>query len=79
MNREQFNEPINKTPFYAIGERLIPFKKVAYPTSKAVEYSKGKKVAYPVSKEIEYSKGKKVSYPVAKNLIKHKPKRRKLL
>lgn len=63
MNREQFNEPINKTPFYAIGERLIPFKKVAYPTSKAVEYSKGKKTPYPV----------------AKGLIKHISKRRKLV
>jgi len=63
MNREQFNEPINKTPFYAIGERLIPFKRITYPTSKAVEYQGPKRIPYPV----------------AKGLIKHLKKRRKLI
>ena len=63
MNREQFNEPINATPFYSIGERLIPFKKVGYPTSK----------------DVEYSEGKKAPYPIAKGLISHSFKRRKLV
>lgn len=63
FNREQFNEPINKTPFFAIGERLTPFKKTGY----------------PVSKSVEYQKSKKVGYPIAKNLISHRPKRRKLI
>ncbi len=63
FNREQFNEPIAQIAFYGIGERLLPFKKVAYPTSK----------------EVEYSNGKKVPYPTAKGLIKHKSKRRKLI
>lgn len=63
MNREQLNEPINRTPFYSVGEGLIPFKKVAYPISKAVEYNKAKKVPYPV----------------AKGLIDHKSKRRRLV
>ena len=63
FNREQFNEPINKTPFYAIGEGLIPFKRIIYPTSKA----------------IEYQGPKKIPYPVAKGLISHRPKRRKLV
>lgn len=79
MNREQFNEPINKTPFYAVAERIPPFKKTPYPTSKAVDYSKGKKVAYPTAKMVKYEKGKKVPSPIAKGLIKHKPKRRKLV
>jgi len=63
LNREQFNEPINATPFYLIGERLIPFKRVTYPTSKAKDYGGPKKVPYPV----------------AKGLISHLEKRRKLI
>jgi len=63
MNQEQFNEPINATPFYAIGERLIPFKRETYPVSKA----KG------------YQGPKRVPYPVAKGLISHLAKRRKLI
>ena len=63
MNREQFNEPINKTPFYSIGERLIPFKKTAY----------------PISKSVDYQGPKRVPYPVAKGLISHSFKRRKLV
>lgn len=63
MNREQFNEPINRTPFYMIGERLIPFKRITYPVSKATEYQGPKRVPYPV----------------AKGLISHLAKRRKLI
>lgn len=63
LNREQFNEPINATPFYAIGERLIPFKRISY----------------PVSKTVPYIGPKKVPYPVAKGLISHLAKRRKLV
>jgi len=79
MNREQFNEPISQQPFYAIRERLNPFKKIAYPASESAIYHEPHQVNYPISAKKEYQKAKVISYPVAKGLISHTFKRRKLI
>ena len=40
FNRELFNDTIKKRAFYSIADRLIPPKRVNYPSSKKVEYQK---------------------------------------
>jgi len=52
FNREQFNDTIIKRLFYSILDRLIPSKRVNYPSAKEKGYQKAKKVNYPSAKNV---------------------------
>ena len=69
FNRELFNDTIKKRVFYMIGERLIPSKRVNYPSSIKVENQESKRVNFPSSGKAGYQKSKRVNYPEANKLI----------
>lgn len=52
FNTELFNDTIKKRAFYLIADRLIPPKRVNYPSSKKFEYQKPKRVNYPEANKV---------------------------